>query len=100
MNTPQQGRRLTSVSFRPANIRGCVRVDLTRPAGDRWEHGEVARRLYAGFAGAAAGTTLQIVVGRDTPTYAPGVPENVAVQVVAADAATLAQWMAAVGGAQ
>jgi len=79
---------------------GCVRVDVSRPVnGERFELGEVSRRLYRALAGLPAGSTAQIVVGPDTPTHSLQLPDAVRVQVVAPDASTLRAWLAALSEA-
>jgi hypothetical protein len=93
------GRRSSSIVFQPADVRGCIRVDLSEPSnGVRWESGEVGRRLYHAAVGIPTGAVLQIVVSATTPDYDPQLPEGLTVQIVAPDGQTLTRWMAAASG--
>ena len=85
------------VQFVASDIRGCVRVDLSRPEnGERFDFSEVSRRLFRAIVGIPPGATLQIIVGPDTPDYDLRLPGGVGlVQLVAPDATTLRRWQAA-----
>lgn len=83
--------------FQPVDIPGCIRVDLSRPLdGKSFVSGEVGRRIYHAVVGMPADVTLQLVVAPETPLYAPQVPTDVRVQVVAPDAPTLVAWRSAI----
>lgn len=94
------GRRrstATRVGFVPVDILGCVRIDVNRPRdGERFDFGEVGRRIFHAAAGLPAGVTLQLVVSPDTPTHDVQLPAGARVQVVAPDAGTLKIWLAAI----
>lgn len=91
----------TRVTFQPSDVAGCIRVDLTRPSdGVAFASGEVGRRVWRACVGMTPDVVLQLVVSRDTPMYDPQVPTGVRVQVTASDAATLADWRAAIAGAR
>lgn len=93
------GRRSTSIVFQSSDITACVRVDLARPAnGDRFESGEVARRVHRAVVGTPTGVVLQLVVSAETPDYAPVIPEGARVQIVAPDGPTAARWIGLMSG--
>ena len=58
--------------------------------------GEGGRRIHRAVVGMPADVTLQLVVSPETPLYAPQVPVDVRVQVVAPDAPTLVAWRSAI----
>jgi len=90
-------RRTVGSAFQPLDIPGCIRVDLTRPLnGEAFASGEVGRRIHRAVVGMPADVTLQLVVSPETPLYAPQVPVDVRVQVVAPDAPTLVAWRSAI----
>lgn len=84
------------VQFVASDIRGCVRVDLSRPEnGERFDFSEVSRRLFRAIVGIPPGATVQLVVSGDTPDYDLRLPDGVGlVQIVAPDAQTLLRWQA------
>ncbi|RCL89396.1 MAG: hypothetical protein DBW62_04495 [Microbacterium sp.] len=90
-----------SVAFAPLAVGACVRVDLTHPSKglDRFDFGEVGRRIYRAAVGIPTGATLQLVVGSDTPTTDLKLPTGIRIQVVAPDAATLRRWLDAISEA-
>lgn len=93
------GRRSTSIVFQRPDITACVRVDLSQPArGDRFESGEVARRVHRAVVGTPAGVVLQFVVSAETPDYAPVIPDGARVQIVAPDGPTTARWIGLLSG--
>ncbi|MCK6086243.1 hypothetical protein KZX37_10930 [Microbacterium sp. EYE_5] len=74
-------------------------MDLTEPAnGDRFESGEVARRVHRAVVGTPAGVTLKLVVSAETPDYAPIIPDGARVQIDAPDGITAARWLGLLSG--
>jgi len=96
-NATRRQNHAARVQFVASNIKGCVRVDLSRPEhGDRFEFSEVSRRLYRAIVGIPPGTTVQIVVSADTADYDLRLPRDIGlVQLVAPDAVTLRRWQSA-----
>jgi hypothetical protein len=88
------------VRFRPSEILGCIRADLTTPDdGERFASGEVNRRIYRAVVGIDASMVLQLAVSTRTPAISLTIPAGVRVQIVAPDVRTLRMWLDALSEA-